>query len=59
MIKLLKYFAIFLGVGILGLVGYYLATYGVKPVRLMNFRAFMRDPKAHQDWMIRAGETCA
>jgi len=40
------------------LAGYYLFRYLVNPARLLNFRAWMRDPAAHTDWAISANTTC-
>ena len=56
--KLLKFFLVFVGVGLVAMLIYYLATYGIKPERLLRFREFMRDPSAHDDWTIQAKQTC-
>lgn len=56
--RLLKFFLIFFAVGIAVLLVYYLATYGIKPARLLYFREFMRSPSEHADWIIQANQAC-
>ena len=56
--KMTKFFLIALAIGLLVLIGYFVFSSFVHPARYLKFREWMRDPEAHPDWAVSAGEHC-
>jgi murein DD-endopeptidase MepM/ murein hydrolase activator NlpD len=58
MMKTMKTILILAGIGLVLLFGYYFARILFRPARYLKFIEWMRDPQAHADWAITAGEQC-
>ena len=56
--KILKSFLIMAGIGLMVLIGYYLARSAFRPARYLNFLEWVRDSEGHADWTISANERC-
>ncbi|MDK2982207.1 MAG: peptidoglycan LD-endopeptidase LytH [Chloroflexota bacterium] len=56
--KTMKTFLILAGIGLVALFGYYLTRSLFRPARYLKFVEWMRNPQAHADWSIQAGEQC-
>jgi hypothetical protein len=58
MMKTMKTVLVLAGIGLVLLFGYYVARNLFRPARYLKFIEWMRDPQAHADWAISAGEQC-
>lgn len=56
--KMFKTTLILIAVGLIGLAGYFLIRNTIRPARYLKFVEWMRNPEAHPDWAITAGDTC-
>lgn len=56
--KMLKFFFLALGIGLVALAGYYLLRVAFRPARYLNFLEWVRDPQGHAEWTIKANERC-
>lgn len=57
--KMIKTALILSAIGLIGLVGYYFISGAFRPARYLKFYEWMRDPQAHADWAVKAGQCCA
>jgi peptidoglycan LD-endopeptidase LytH len=56
--KMAKTFLILLSAGLVLLAGYFVLREVNSPARHLHFSEWMRDPKAHPDWAVAAGQRC-
>ncbi len=57
--KMIKTALILSAIGLIGLVGYYFISGAFRPARYLKFYEWMRNPQAHADWAVKAGQRCA